>query len=99
VEVGFDMLAIPADAPHKDNALKFINFLLQPKVMAGITNATLYPNAVPASRQYIDPALTAPDGVFPSEQQMAGFFTIGPIPPAAERARSRMWARFKAGAQ
>jgi hypothetical protein len=28
---------------------------------------------------------------------MAGFFTIGPVPQAAERPRSRMWARFKAG--
>ena len=34
VEVGFDMLAIPADAPHKDAALAFINFVLRPAVMA-----------------------------------------------------------------
>ena len=31
-------------------ALQFINFLLQPDVMAGITNVMRYPNAVPASR-------------------------------------------------
>ena len=49
-QIGFDMLAIPADAPHPDTALQFINFLLQPDVMAGITNAVRYPNAVPASR-------------------------------------------------
>jgi putrescine transport system substrate-binding protein len=97
-EIGFDMLAIPADAPHKDNALAFINFLLQPKVMAGNTNVTLYPNAVPASRPLVRPDLTGPDGVFPTDAQLATYFTIGPIPPAAERARSRLWARFKAGA-
>ena len=28
---------------------------------------------------------------------MASFFTVGPVPQAAERARTRMWARFKAG--
>ncbi len=28
---------------------------------------------------------------------MATFFTIGPVPQAAERQRTRMWARFKAG--
>jgi putrescine transport system substrate-binding protein len=98
VEVGFDMLAIPSDAPHKDAALAFIDFLLRPAVMAGNTNVTLYPNAVPASRPLIRPALTGPDGVFPRDAEMARYFTIGPIPPAAERARTRMWARFKAGA-
>ena len=34
-QLWFDMLAIPADAPHKDAALAFINFVLQPDVMAG----------------------------------------------------------------
>ena len=96
-EIGFDMLAIPADAPHKDEALAFIDFLLRPDVMAGITNVVRYPNAVPASRPMIRPALLADTNVFPTEAQIAGFFTIGPVPQAAERARTRLWARFKAG--
>jgi len=33
----FDMLAIPADAPHPDNAHKFINFLLRPDIAADFT--------------------------------------------------------------
>jgi putrescine transport system substrate-binding protein len=91
-EVGFDMLAIPADAPHQDAALKFIDFVLRPAVMAGITNVTHYPNAIPASR----PMVTDPS-VFPSDAEMARYFTIGPVPRAAERPRTRLWARFKAG--
>jgi putrescine transport system substrate-binding protein len=91
-EVGFDMLAIPADAPHKEAALAFIDFVLRPSVMAGITNVTHYPNAVPASRPMVE------DGsVFPSDAEMARYFTIGSIPQSAERARTRLWARFKAG--
>jgi putrescine transport system substrate-binding protein len=92
VEVGFDMLAIPADAPHKDAALAFINFVLQPEVMAGITNVTHYPNAIPASR-----AMIADASVFPSDAQMSRYFTIGAVPQTAERLRTRLWARFKAG--
>jgi putrescine transport system substrate-binding protein len=92
VEVGFDMLAIPADAPHKDAALAFIDFVLRPAVMAGITNVTHYPNAIPASR----PMVTDPS-VFPSDTEMARYFTIGPVPRDAERPRTRLWARFKAG--
>jgi len=49
-EIGFDMLAIPADAPHKEAALAFINFVLRPDIMARITTATRYPNAIPATR-------------------------------------------------
>ena len=96
-QVAFDMLAIPTDAPHPEAALQFINFLLQPDIMAGITNAVRYPNAIPASRPMIRPELLADPNVFPGPAQQANFFTIGPVPTAAERQRTRMWARFKAG--
>jgi len=96
-QVAFDMLAIPADAPHKEAALKFIDFVLRPPVMAAITNVTHYPNAVPASRPMIDPKLLADTNVFPTDAMMATFFTPSAVPQAAERARTRMWARFKAG--
>ncbi len=92
VQVGFDMLAIPADAPHKLAAHAFIDFVLRPAVMAGITSVTHYPNAVPASR-----AMIADGSVFPSDAEMARYFTIGAVPQAAERTRTRLWARFKAG--
>jgi putrescine transport system substrate-binding protein len=92
VEVGFDMLAIPADAPHKDAALAFMNFVLQPAVMAGITTVTHYPNAVPASK-----AMIADTSMFPPDAEMARYFTIGAVPHSAERTRTRLWARFKAG--
>jgi putrescine transport system substrate-binding protein len=96
-QLGFDMLAIPADAPHKDAALMFINFVLQPDVMAGITNVVRYANAVPASRPMIRPDLLADTNIFPTPEQMKSFFTVTAVPPAVERQRTRMWARFKAG--
>ena len=96
-QVAFDMLAIPADAPHKDAALQFIDFVLRPAVIAGITNITQYPNAVPASRAMIRPELLADTNVFPTPAQMGTFFSPSAVPQAAERARTRMWSRFKAG--
>ena len=56
----------------------FINFVLQPEVMAGITNTVRYANAVPASRPMIRPELLADTNIFPTPEQMAAFFTIGP---------------------
>ena len=73
------------------------DFVLRPEVMAGITNVVRYPNAVPASLPLVKPELKADTNVFPTPAQMEGFFTIKAVPQAAERARSRMWARFKAG--
>jgi len=96
-EIGFDMLAIPADAPHKEAALAFINFVLRPDVMARITDATRYPNAIPATRALVRPALLDDPNVFPTDAVMQRFFTIGPSAPAADRARTRLWSRFKAG--
>jgi putrescine transport system substrate-binding protein len=96
-QVSFDVLAIPIDAPHKDAAHAFINFMLRPDIMADITNATRYANAVPASHPMIDPVLLADTNVFPTEEQMQKFVMPGSIPVAQKMARNRMWARFKDG--
>jgi putrescine transport system substrate-binding protein len=96
-QLWFDLLAIPADAPNPAEAHAFINFLLQPDVMAAITNQVRYPNGVPASRALVAPEVANDPAVFPTEAMRARFFTIGPVAQAAERARNRVWARFKAG--
>ncbi|BDG73447.1 polyamine ABC transporter substrate-binding protein [Roseomonas fluvialis] len=96
-QLWFDMLAIPADAPNPEAAQAFINFLLQPDVMAGITNHVRYPNAVPASRPLVDEAVRNDPNVFPPAEALARTFVAGTPPREAERARTRLWARFKAG--
>jgi putrescine transport system substrate-binding protein len=96
-QLWFDMLAIPADAPHAAEAHAFMDFMLRPDVMAGNTNTVRYPNAVPASAGAIDPAVAADPAVSPPAEVRARFFTIAAVPQEAARARSRMWARFKSG--
>ncbi|MBO1074872.1 polyamine ABC transporter substrate-binding protein [Roseomonas marmotae] len=92
-----DMLAIPADAPHPEEAHAFINFLLQPEVMAGITNHVRYPNGLPAATPLVDKAVREDPNVYPTADMVANTFTAQALPAAAERARSRSWNRFKAG--
>ena len=48
------MLAIPADAPHPDEAHAFINYLLKPEVAAKTSNFVTYANGNKASQQLID---------------------------------------------
>ena len=38
----FDLFAIPSDAPHVDNAHKFIDFMLRPDIAAANTNFVFY---------------------------------------------------------
>jgi putrescine transport system substrate-binding protein len=94
-QLWLDVFAIPADAPNPAEAHAFIDFMLRPKVIAGVTNHVSYPNAVPASRAMIDKAILDDPGIHPPEAIQAGFFTIGAVPQEATRARSRMWTRFK----
>jgi putrescine transport system substrate-binding protein len=96
-QLWFDMLAVPADAPHPAEAMALIDFLLRPDVIAGITNQVRYPNAVQASLATVDKAISGNSDIYPPQQKLAGMFTIGAVDQATARARSRMWARFKAG--
>ena len=96
-QLWFDMLAIPKDAPHPDLALQFINFILQPAVIAGVTNTVQYPNAVPASKPLVNAAVRDNPNVYPDNAALARSFTVAAVSEAAVRARTRMWARFKAG--
>jgi len=96
-QLWFDMLAIPADAPNPAAAHAFIDFLLRPEVMGAITTQVRYPNAVPASRPFVAEAVREDPSVFPPAEALARTFVAGTPPREAERARTRLWARFKAG--
>ncbi len=94
-QLWFDVFAVPADAPHPAEAHEFINYMLRPAVIAAVTNHVSYPNAVPASLPMVDEAIAGNAGIYPPSSVRQGFFTIGPLPQEAARARSRMWTRFK----
>ena len=47
--IWFDMYAIPADAPHPDNAHAFINYMMKPEVAAANSNFVHYANGNAAS--------------------------------------------------
>lgn len=90
-----DVMAIPKDAPHPTNAHMFINYILEPKVIAAITAAVGYANAVPASREFIPQSITADPVVYPPAD--ARLFTPALVTPQYERERNRAWTRIKTG--
>lgn len=93
----FDMLAIPADAPNPANAHAFIDFLLRPEVMAGITDYVVYANAVPSSLEFVDPEIVDDPGVFPPQEVKERLFSAEVVDAGYERARTRTWTRVRTG--
>jgi putrescine transport system substrate-binding protein len=96
-QIFFDMMAVPADAPHPDNAMKFINFTLQPAIEAAFTNFVKYPNAVAASLPLIDKDIRDDPSIYPPPEVMAKLFPDKIASPALDRLRTRAWTRIKTG--
>ncbi len=92
-----DGLYIPADAPHKDNAYKFLDFMLRPEIAAGIANAVYYANANRASWEYIKPEILNNPAIYPDEKIWERLFPIRTAGPKRERVRTRAFARVKSG--
>ena len=93
----FDMLAIPADAPHPQNALTLINFLLQPAVAARNSNLVRYANSVPASRPMLSDSVKNDPNIYPPPDVMAKLVPNLAQPPGYTRLLTRAWTRFKTG--
>jgi putrescine transport system substrate-binding protein len=92
-----DVMAVPADAKHPENAGRFIDFILRPEVIARITDYVAYANAVPASLPLLDPEVRNDPGIFPPAEVMARLKSAEELAPSVQRARTRAWTRVKAG--
>ncbi|MDP9137328.1 MAG: polyamine ABC transporter substrate-binding protein, partial [Pseudomonadota bacterium] len=66
----FDVMVIPADAEHKESAHAFLNYLMDPEVIAKCTNFTNYANANLTARKFVDKAVLEDPAVYPSDDIM-----------------------------
>jgi len=92
-----DVMAIPSDAPHPDNAYAFINYLLKPDVIAAISNEVAYANANQAATGLVDEAVRNDPGVYPPPDVKQRLVTIGTLPDKVQRLKVRAWTRIKSG--
>jgi putrescine transport system substrate-binding protein len=92
-----DMLGVPADAPHPENAVRFIDYLLRPAVIADVTNAVSYPNPNLPATALVKPEIRDDPAVYPPQDFRHRLYVDLPAPPDYERARTRAWTRLKSG--
>jgi spermidine/putrescine transport system substrate-binding protein len=55
--VWMDSVVLLKDAPNRENALKFMDFLLEPENIAAVSNYARYVAGVSGVEEYLDPAL------------------------------------------
>ncbi|MEO1223510.1 MAG: polyamine ABC transporter substrate-binding protein [Pseudomonadota bacterium] len=95
--IWFDMMAIPTDAPNPEAAHAFIDFVLRPDVMAGISDYVAYANAVPDSWPLMDQEIAGDDSIFPSAEVQDRLFPAETLSMPATRERTRLWTRVRTG--
>ncbi|MCU1783480.1 polyamine ABC transporter substrate-binding protein [Pseudomonas sp. 13B_2.1_Bac1] len=93
----YDMVAIPKDAENVEAAYKFMNYLLEPKVMAAITDSVRFPNGNEKATALVDKDITSDPGIYPPADVQAKLYAIADLPAATQREMTRSWTKIKSG--
>ena len=91
----FDLLAIPADASNPKQAHAFINYLLDPQVIAKVSASVGYANPNPPAKQYMDAELVNNPEVYPSQAVLDKLYISTTPPQSIMRLMTRSWSKVK----
>lgn len=92
-----DAMCIPSDARNVESAHTFLEYLLQPEVIAKCSNITNYANGNLASKPFIDPAILANPAVYPDDATKKLLWAPAPLTDEQSQAITRIWTEMKAG--
>lgn len=93
----FDMMAIPIDAPHPENAYAFLDYVAEPQVIAEITNNVRAANGNRASLPFVAEELRGDPSVYPTSEAFARLSLEMPWSPEKTREVTRAWTRIRTG--
>jgi spermidine/putrescine transport system substrate-binding protein len=93
-ELWVDSWGIAADAPHKDAAYAFLDFILQPENSAADTVFSLFPHANPAVLELLPPEVSGNQVIYPPAELLETL-TISNAEAYNSPVRSETWARIK----
>ena len=95
--ITYNAFLIPASAPHPEAAHAFLNFILEAKVIADITNDIHYGNDNLAARPFVRPEILHDPAVYPPPDVRARLYLPAAVAPEYDRLRTRVWTRIKTG--
>lgn len=93
----FDQMAIPADAPHVEEAHVFINYMMRPEVIAKATDFVSYANGNLASQPLIKKEILDDPAIYPDEATLQKLFIKRPYDSRAQRLATRAFTTVKTG--
>ena len=96
-QYSIDSMAILADAPHPDNALAFLAFVMRPKIAAQSENFLYAQSGVAAALPYVDAAIANDPGIVPTPAERAHLYTPVLQTASVRRVFTRTWTLIKTG--
>jgi len=89
-----DLMAIPTTAPNKENAYKFIDFIMRPTVNAAIANNLGFTSPNSASYPLIRKEFIDNPNIYPLQSNKTKLYTLKVPSPGYNRLRNRIWIKF-----
>ncbi len=93
----FDMLAIPADAQNVEEAHRFINYLLDPEVIASVSDYVGYANPNTKADSLMDQEVRNDPSVYPPQAVLDRLYVSAELPQKIMRLMTRSWTKIKSG--
>ncbi|MDH0649269.1 polyamine ABC transporter substrate-binding protein [Pseudomonas sp. GD03858] len=93
--IWFDLLAIPKDAKNPEQALAFINYLMDPKVIAKVSASVGYANANPDAKAFMDDSLVENPEIYPPQEVLDRLYVSTMQSPGILRQMTRSWSKIK----
>ena len=91
-----DCLCLMRGAPHRQEALRLIDYLLRPEVAADISNTVRYASPNAAAKSKLEPALRHDKRCYPSASVMSRLRYHMPADPEAYALWNETWSDVKA---
>ncbi|WP_313741210.1 polyamine ABC transporter substrate-binding protein [Pseudomonas sp.] len=93
----FDVLAVPKDARNAEQAHALINYLLEPEVIAQVSDHVGYANPNLKAKALMDQAVANDPAVYPAQDVLDKMFVNAELPPKVQRLMTRSWTKVKSG--
>lgn len=90
-----DNFVVPVSAKNRDNAYRFINWMMEPRNIAAASNFNRYHDAIVGSSQYLTPELRNDPTINPTAELRKRLKPVKFCSPAAMSLRDKVWVKLK----
>lgn len=86
-----DMFVILPNASHVEEAHEFINFMMQPEIIAEVSNYLWYPNCSNAAKEFMEEEIINNPSIYPPLELQKNLYLMKVASKELEKLRSEIW--------